>query len=268
MKKQIKIIVAAHKEYPMPEDEIYLPVFVGADLKNDSLIPDGFTPDNTGNNISMLNPYYCELTGLYWAWKNLESDYIGLSHYRRHFSIKRERGTAGALTLDEISPYLDSIKVFTPNKRRYYIESLYSHYAHTFDAKHLDCTRAIIADNYPEYISSFDRAVNKRYGYMFNMMIMRRELLGKYCEWLFDILAQLRELTDESSMDAFQKRYLGRVSEILFNVWLDYQIASGAVLKSEIKEIPVVSSEKVNWPKKGTAFLKAKFFGKKYDKSF
>ena len=103
---------------------------------------------------------------------------------------------------------------------------------------------------------------------MFNMMIMRRELLGSYCEWLFDILADLREQVDESGMDAFQKRYPGRVSEILFNVWLDYVISTGAVSKSEIKEIPVVSAEKVNWIIKGTAFLKAKFFGKKYDKSF
>ena len=268
MSERVTIIVATHKEYPIPIDEIYLPVYVGAELKKDNPVPSGFTPDNSGENISVLNPYYCELTGLYWAWKNIASDYIGLAHYRRHFSMKRKRGIDGALTYDEIAPYLGKIKVFTPTKRRYYIETLYSHYAHTFDAKHLDCTRAIIADNYPEYIPSFDRAVNKRYGYMFNMMIMSRELLDKYCEWLFDILAHLREMTDESGMDAFQKRYPGRVSEILFNVWLDYQIASCAVLKSEIKEIAVISAEKVNWLKKGTAFLKAKFFGKKYDKSF
>ena len=268
MKKQITIIVAVHKEYPMPEDDIYLPVFVGADLKNDSLIPDSFTPDNIGDNISMINPYYCELTGLYWAWKNLDSDYIGLAHYRRHFSIKRKRGTAGALTFCEISPYLGNIKVFTPNKRRYFIETLYSHYAHTFEAAHIDIARTIIEKSHPDYLASFDRAINRRSGYMFNMMIMRRELLGSYCEWLFDILADLREQVDESGMDAFQKRYPGRVSEILFNVWLDYVISTGAVSKSEIKEIPVVSAEKVNWIIKGTAFLKAKFFGKKYDKSF
>ena len=77
----IKIIVATHKKYKMPNDSIYLPVQVGTENK-ESL---GYQPDNDGENISSKNPYFCELTGLYWAWKNLDADYIGLSHYRRHF---------------------------------------------------------------------------------------------------------------------------------------------------------------------------------------
>ena len=267
MNNSIKIIIAAHKPYAMPEDEIYLPVYVGADIQSGP-IPAGFTPDNTGDNISSFNPYYSELTGLYFAWKNLNFDYIGLAHYRRHFSMKRERGIDGALTKEEIAPLLGRIKIFTPNKRRYYIETLYSHYAHTFDGAHLDTARKIIKEKHPDYLASFDRAIGRRSGYMFNMMIMRRELIDDYCGWLFDILRQLRGMTDESGMDAFQKRYPGRVSEILFNVWLDYQISSGNVSKCEIKEIPVIGTEKTDWIKKGTAFLKAKFFGKKYDKSF
>lgn len=92
--------------------------------------------------------------------------------------------------------------------------------------------------------------------------------MNDYCTWLFDILNELRNRIDESSMDAFQLRYPGRVSEILFNVWLDCQLTSGKIKKDEMKEIPVVSMEKVDWLKKGMSFLKAKFLGKKYDKSF
>ena len=83
----IKIIVAAHKKYWMPTDPVYLPVHVGAEGK-DSI---GYTPDNTGENISAKNPYFCELTGLYWAWKNLDADFIGLVHYRRYFTCKEVR---------------------------------------------------------------------------------------------------------------------------------------------------------------------------------
>ncbi|WP_278389529.1 DUF4422 domain-containing protein, partial [Acidaminococcus fermentans] len=78
----ITILIAAHKPYWMPSDPVYLPLQVGAEGK--SLIP-GYTPDNTGDNISAKNPHYCELTGLYWAWKNLSCEYIGLCHYRRYF---------------------------------------------------------------------------------------------------------------------------------------------------------------------------------------
>ena len=82
----VKIIIATHKKYRMPDDEMYIPVQVGAEGKDDL----GYTRDNTGDNISNLNSQYCELTGLYWAWKNLDADYVGLAHYRRHFRVKNK----------------------------------------------------------------------------------------------------------------------------------------------------------------------------------
>ena len=81
--KDIKVIVAAHKKYQMPKDTMYIPVQVGAEGKN---IIEEYKQDSEGENISNKNQYYCELKGLYWAWKNLEADYIGLVHYRRYFS--------------------------------------------------------------------------------------------------------------------------------------------------------------------------------------
>ena len=78
----IKILVAAHKKYRMPEDKIYFPVQVGSYGKENI----GFARDDEGDNISQKNPYFCELTGLYWIWKNVDADYYGLVHYRRYFS--------------------------------------------------------------------------------------------------------------------------------------------------------------------------------------
>ena len=81
---ELKILVAAHKKYPMPQDEIYFPLHVGKKGKESI----GYTGDDTGDHISDKNPNFCELTGLYWAWKNLDAETIGLAHYRRHFTVE------------------------------------------------------------------------------------------------------------------------------------------------------------------------------------
>ena len=115
-KYPIKIIIATHKKYKMPEDGMYIPLHVGAALSTEDF---GFEKDNTGENISELNKGFCELTGLYWAWKNLDTDYIGLAHYRRHFSKNKKAGFEGILTCEEIKEYLGQKKVFVPKKRKY-----------------------------------------------------------------------------------------------------------------------------------------------------
>ena len=176
MSKSVKIIIATHKQYKMPKDEMYVPVHVGAEGKNDL----GYTKDNSGENISSLNPSFCELTGLYWAWKNLNADYIGLAHYRRHFSLKKKNDKWDSiLTYKQIEPYLSQIRVFIPNKRKYYIETLYSHYEHTHYIEQLDVTKDIITEKYPDYVDAYNQVMNQRYGYMFNMMIMEKEWRSK-----------------------------------------------------------------------------------------
>ena len=271
---KITVIIAAHKKYQMPTDEMYLPVHVGAAGKA-SIEDNGriYQRDDEGENISDLNPYFCELTGLYWAWKNMEADYIGLAHYRRHFSSNPHSKDAWSSVLkkSDIKKDLGNIKIFVPKKRWYYIETLYSHYAHTHYVSQLDETRRIIEARYPEYVVSFDKAVKQRWGYMFNMMIMERGLFNDYCSWLFDILFELRNRIGkeaEENLDKFQGRFYGRISEIIFNVWLLEQIRSGRVKKAEIRELPLIHMEHINWWKKGGAFLKAKLTGEKYSGSF
>lgn len=266
MGKRVKVIIAAHKKYQMPTDEMYLPVHLGAAGKESI----GYQRDDEGDNISNLNPCFCELTGMYWAWKNLDSDYIGLAHYRRHFSsnLYSDDIWQNVLKKKDIEADLGKIKVFVPSKRRYWIETLYSHYEHTHHIYQLDETRKIVEEQCPEYIESFDRACKRRWGYMFNMTIMEKGLFNQYCSWLFDILFELRKRLGEDGLSPFHSRYYGRVSEIIFNVWLDMKTRDGTLKSSEIKEIPLIHMEKINWWKKGTAFLKAKYFGKKYSGSF
>lgn len=254
----VRIVVAAHKPYTMPEDGMYLPLHVGAEGKE----PFGFAGDNTGEHISQKNSTFCELTGLYWAWKNLDADYIGLAHYRRHFGGKgKGQPMDRVLTGKEAEKLLAGRDGILPKKRQYVIENLYDHYAHTCHVEPLDITGEILREKYPAYLPAFERLKTRRSAHMFNMFVLRRDHLQAYCAWLFDILFELERRVDADQYDTFHARFFGRVSELLLDVWLQ-----GNPL--DCVEVPVVNMEPVNWLKKGGSFLAAKLFGKKYDKSF
>lgn len=262
-KENIKIIIATHKKYRMPNIDIYLPVHVGAEKKEKI----GYQGDNIGENISLKNPYYCELTGLYWAWKNLNVRYIGLVHYRRHFSMLKKLPKDIQSRVDNVLKYEDLEKILAttdiilPKKRNYYIENLYSHYKHTMYIEPLDETEKILKEKHPEYVEEFEKLHKRTSAHMFNMFIMKKEILDKYCTWLFDILFDLEKRVAPSKYDNFHARYLGRISELLLDVWINTNNLS-------YKEINVIDIEKINWIKKGFSFLGAKFMNKKYKKSF
>lgn len=263
LQPSVAVLVATHKACETPTESMYQPIRVGARDQEDF----GYLRDDEGDNISDLNPYYSELTGLYWAWKNMDIDYLGLVHYRRYFAPKAQAYREGisvdevVLTQDQVQGLLKDKDILLPKKRKYYIETLYSHYANTLDGTHLDKTREIIASHYPEYLDSFDQVMKQRSGYMFNMYIMDKSKSDAYCEWLFGVLDLLREQVDTSRLTPFEARLFGRVSELLLNVW---------VLKQNLRvqEVPFVYMDKVDFVAKIKGFLAAKFLGKKYDKSF
>ena len=83
--KKIKVLVAYHKKSPIVKDNVFYPIHVGKELSSIDLNIQG---DNTGDNISHKNPIYCEMSAVYWAWKNMDADYYGLCHYRRIFTLE------------------------------------------------------------------------------------------------------------------------------------------------------------------------------------
>ncbi|WP_455138291.1 DUF4422 domain-containing protein [Thermophilibacter sp.] len=262
---ELTIAVATHKPYRMPVDPIYLPLHVGTALHPD-VCPD-MQGDDTADSISERNPYYSELTGLWWLWRNVEADHKGLVHYRRHLgSPDRARRRAEdpldrVVTGEELLPLLERHGVVVARRRSYYIETVYGHYAHTFDARQFDECRAVLSDLSPEHVSHWDRLMRSRGAHIFNMFVMRSDLLDAYCSWLFPVLFELERRIDPASYDAFGARYLGRVSERLLDPWL---WANGITPA----ELPVVSPEPVDWVAKGRGFLAAKFLGRKYERSF
>ncbi len=261
--KNIKIIVATHKKYEMPKEDIYLPVQVGSEGKETL----GYQKDNEGENISSKNPYYCELTGMYWAWKNLNAEYIGLAHYRRHFTkaklwtINAKNKFQKILNRKQAEEILEKTDIILPKKRKYYIETIYSHYKHTMYIEPLDEAGKIIKEKVPEYYNEFENLKKRRSAHMFNMFIMKKEIFDKYCKWLFPILFELEKRIDPKKYNDFHARYLGRISERLLDVWINTN-------KLKYKEINVIYMGKTNWVKKIASVIKAKITGKKYEKSF
>ena len=188
-----EIIIAIHKPCAIPmelaSDGAYIPLFVGASsskplfikgnevIRPEGEVPKGFSPmkkDDDGVNISKKNPGFSELTGLYWLYKNSPAKALGLVHYRRYF-----KGLSG----ERIEKLLEEHDAIVPKKRRYYIETLYSHYANTLDKTHLDEALSVIRERHPEYEKAAIEVYGRTWGYMFNMMVMKRELFCGCCEW-------------------------------------------------------------------------------------
>ena len=233
----------------MPKDPLYLPVQAGQALH----APLPYIGDDTGENISEKNPHYCELTCLYWAWKNLDAEAVGLCHYRRYFAGRPfgEKWTR-LLTAQQAEKLLQKAPVILPKKRNYWIETGYSQYVHAHHEEDLIVTRAILEESWPTYVPAFDRTLGRTRGHRFNMFLMRRDLLNRYCNWLFQVLAELEARLDISSYSAYDKRVFGFVGERLLDVWIETNQISFC-------ECPVLHMESQHWLKKGTAFLRRKF---------
>ena len=246
----VQMIVATHKEYRMPADPLYLPVQAGRALH----APLPYIGDDSGSNISEKNANYCELTCLYWAWKNLDADAVGLCHYRRYFAGKRFGDNwSRLLTGEQAEKLMQKTDLILPRKRNYYIETGYSQYAHAHHEEDLIMTRAILEEKWPDFVPAFDRTLGRTMGHRFNMFLMKRSLLDRYCDWLFAVLAELEKRLDITAYSDYDRRVFGFIGERLLDVWVETEQIS-------YLECPVIHMESQQWLKTGSAFLKRKYF--------
>ena len=240
------IAVASHTVCSLPVEPPYMPIYVGSALRPASALEAesmGFKRDDGGDSISSRNWGYSELTGLYWLWKNMDAGWKGIVHYRRYFRGAR----GGRLGLRELHALMREYRVIVPSKRRYFIETLESHYSHTHDGSHLVRMEEIIGKECPGYLSAYRRILGRTWGYMFNMLAMESGLIDSYCGWLFPLLFSLEKVTDTGGMTPYEARLFGRVSEILFNAWLLHKLDTGELKPAGIKELPVRLPGPTGW---------------------
>ncbi len=225
-----RIYVMTHKKIEPIQNEIYIPLQVGKKGKEDL----GYIGDDTGDSISEKNSSYCELTGLYWLWKNVNCDMVGICHYRRFF-VKNEQ----ILDKEYIETTLQSYDMIIPDSRCAEEGCMEAHYAARHDVEDLALCGEVIREKYPEYTTAFQVAMHANLITMGNMWITRKKIFDAYCTWLFDILFEVEKRIDFSKYDDYQGRVMGFLSERLFRVWLlnqSYSVREEYVKMIETKD--------------------------------
>ncbi|MDR2884605.1 MAG: DUF4422 domain-containing protein [Deferribacteraceae bacterium] len=258
MNESVKIVVSCHAYRPTLPPDLFELIHAGRAIAANAL-PD-IRGDDSGENISAKNRSYCELTAIYWAWKNLSEldnpDYVGLFHYRRLFdlistdpvirdfhnfsskTIKRFGWSADLASkvctgYDLILPYSEQLvnKMNRPT-------SLVGNYGEYHHQEDIELAIDIVKARYPAHITAINSAVNGRASYRYNMFIMKRELFSRYAEFIFSILSEVEAQIDMSKYeDDYQRRVFGFLAERLMNIFIAIE---NDIKPLKIKEVPVV----------------------------
>lgn len=226
----VKIFVCFHKKDHFVGGEGYIPIQLG---KVSSYVDLGYIGDDTGNNISDKNPWYCELTAMYWIWKNsLDADYLGLFHYRRFLDFHPSFITKFRDYLHVDKDYLFShskidkdliakYDVILPNKQKLHIP-IYDALCRAHVRDDVKILAKVVEELYPDFKSDYDEVVMNGNTYTpFNILISKRKIFADYSLWLFNILFEFeKRLTIPA--DPYQPRLFGFYSERLLNVYFHH----------------------------------------------
>lgn len=175
--------------------------------------------DNIGDNISAMNKQFCELTALYWIWKNADEDIVGLAHYRRHFILPED--WVERMMRKGVDVILPTPLYVAPN--------LADNYKKRHDASDWEFMMQYLKANHEMEYEDAKKFFGKNLYSPCNMFIMRKEVLSELCAWLFPILFRAVANGGEKE-DIYQNRYPGFLSERLISFYFEkrrnqYQVA-------------------------------------------
>lgn len=233
--KNIVILVATHKPDKVYQDDIYTPIHVGRAVSKYKEEMAGIIGDDTGDNISEKNPFYCELTACYWAWKNLKNiEYVGLCHYRRYFEER--------ITVKNIDHLLNSNYDIILPSAIHLPTTLFYKFKGLTDEDRVIFFK-VMEEFYPEYYeTAVDYIMNGNKDYAFNMFFCSWKIFSQMMEFVFGFLSctekyvKLQPYTNG-------RRIFGYFSEYLIPIFcLKHRL--------RIKEVPIISmlqSEKPNY---------------------
>lgn len=190
--------------------------------------------DHTGQNVSSRNKYWSEITGLFWAWKNLPpEDFNGLCSYRRFFNFNFDATRPVKLVnQDEAQAAIDNIRmpdmealfrevdivVPIPYTYAYSIRRVCSMNYNDADFAILE---TILRELSPDYLASYcDYMYRSNTMIGHNMFIAPRAIYTDYCAWAFKILLEAERQIKPDNYPVQQVRVLGYMHEILLGVYI------------------------------------------------
>ena len=232
----VRIYIISHKEMNFPTRRGYFPLLVGA-KGNNVFFNKNELRDDKGDHISEKNKNFCELTGVYWIWKNVSADIVGICHYRRYFT-KAVFSVRSKFFLgyEDIVHIMQQYDVIVPPKH-YYEDCVIKSVKIAPNQRDMEELEKAIEHVCPEYIDSYIEFISNNFSYLYNMCIMKKDLFDKYCEWLFEILFFIEKDYDISKEDDYRARLFGFLSERLLGVWMMKNHD-----KIRIKEVRVVKT--------------------------
>ena len=239
---ELENYVITHKSTFIPANDYLTPIQVGS-CHHDHI--NGYLHDDEGDNISELNKDYCELTGMYWIWKNRNRgvDYVGISHYRRYLCLNPDYAhkffthwkryyiinSLTSMIFSELGYHrvnvekiLDSVDIVIPecsNCTERGMKNFYELYINTKRQDLLDHILDYMIERYPEYKEASELVRNSTKGYHCNIFIMKADIYDNYCEWIFSILDHVYKEYRQGKIDSKESRFIGYYAEYLSGIF-------------------------------------------------
>lgn len=260
MSEKITLFTCQHRASYIPPLDFIQPVWAGRNGRDIS----GQVPgDDSGDHISQLNPYFSELTVIYWVWKNVSfdaDDCWGLCHYRRYFAAPFTWFNYGRPMMHrkpepkEIDRYINSKlkkaivarmkghdlilpELVNASLRRKQHISIEDQYTMNHPASDWQIMKEVLLEKYPDYEDSFHSFSKQTTMSLGNMMIAGPVVWNSYLTWLFDILFETHRRLPVNE-DPYQRRAPGFMAERLLNLYVQHN-------KMSVASLPIVVFDRV-----------------------
>ena len=170
----------------------------------------GYLFDDTGDNISDLNHWFGQCTGLYWTWKNADHEIVGTNTYRifwGDYFLKNE---------------FEKNTLYIREKIEWKSESIYQQFARIHGHEGLDMLYELSLNNdIPLTPTMVDSLKHQNFLHACNMFISEKPIFDKTCSIYFETMFKFYTSYKDRLPEIEQygrKRLLDYLGERVFHI--------------------------------------------------